>query len=183
MTIFKNLLVIILISIIPISLYSSEKTVYDFTAKSISGEKKSLSDYRGEVLLIVNVASQCGYTKQYTGLRELYKKFRDKGFNVLGFPCNQFGKQEPGSDEEILEFCQTEYNVTFPMFSKIDVNGDNAHILYKYLTGNANEDIGGHVKWNFTKFLIDKNGNVIQRFSTKVEPKDIAPAIEKAINS
>lgn len=157
--------------------------IYQFTAKTIDGEEKSLSDYKGKVLLIVNVASKCGYTKQYKGLQELYEKYKDKGFEILAFPCNQFGGQEPGTNEEIKEFCTTNYNVTFQLFDKIDVNGDNAHPLYKYLTSQKGGFITDAIKWNFTKFLVDKNGNVIERYAPQTEPASIAEKIEKLLKS
>ncbi len=157
--------------------------IYQFTAKTIDGEEKSLAEYKGKVLLIVNVASKCGFTKQYTGLQELYEKYKDKGFEILAFPCNQFGGQEPGTNEEIKEFCTSNFNVTFQLFDKIDVNGDNAHPLYKYLTSQISGFITDAIKWNFTKFLVDKKGNVIQRFAPQTEPKSIAEQIEKLLKS
>jgi glutathione peroxidase-family protein len=149
--------------------------VYVYTAKTIDGENIRLQQYEGKVLLIVNVASECGYTPQYAGLEELYKKYKDKGFEILGFPCNQFKGQEPKTNKEIKEFCTTKYGVTFPMFSKVEVNGDDALPLFQYLTGSNTDPI----KWNFEKFLIDQRGIVVQRFRSKVEPKDIDAAIAK----
>jgi glutathione peroxidase-family protein len=151
--------------------------VYIYSAKTIDGESIRLSKYEGKVLLIVNVASECGYTPQYAGLEELYKKYQDKGFEILAFPCNQFNGQEPGTNTKIKEFCSSKYGVTFPLFSKIEVNGDEALPLYQFLTGH-NEN---PVRWNFEKFLVDQNGMIVQRFRTKTEPKDIAPVIEKLL--
>ena len=154
-------------------------SVYDFTVKSIHGEDVSLSAYRGKVLLIVNVASRCGFTPQYKGLQELYDKYKDKGLVVLGFPCNQFGGQEPGTEEEIAQFCETNYGVTFPMFAKIDVNGEHAHPLYKYLCKEAPGILGTKaIKWNFTKFLVDRDGRLVRRYEPKVTPDQLAGDIE-----
>jgi glutathione peroxidase len=163
---------------------SMTKSVYDFTATSIMGLPKSLRDYEGKVLLIVNTASKCGFTPQYAGLQELYETYRDQGFEVLGFPCNQFAGQELGSTEEIKQFCQVNYGVTFPMFDKIDVNGGNTHPLFKHLKKQAPGALGiKAVKWNFTKFLVDQEGKVRERFEPNVEPADIAPAIEALLNA
>ena len=159
------------------------KSVYDFHANTIDGKDKSLSEYKGKVLLIVNVASKCGYTPQYKGLEEIYQKYHSKGFEILGFPCNQFGSQEPGSAEEIKSFCSLNYGVTFPLFEKIDVNGDNAHPLYKYLTDAKPGILGTKaIKWNFTKFLIDRNGNIFDRYASNITPDDITKDIEKLLN-
>lgn len=159
-------------------------TVYDFSAKAIDGKSRRLSDYRGKVLLVVNTASRCGFTPQYKGLEELHGKYGKQGLVVLGFPCNQFGAQEPGAESEIAEFCEMNYGVTFPMFAKIDVNGDSAHPLYKYLTNAAPGLLGTEsIKWNFTKFLIDRNGNVIKRFAPNTAPQDIAVDIERALQA
>lgn len=154
------------------------KTVHDFTVTTIMGLPQSLADYAGKVLLIVNTASQCGFTPQYAGLQALYEQYHDKGFEILGFPCNQFGKQEPGSNEDIQHFCHVNYGVTFPMFAKTDVNGEGAHPLYAYLT-NVAPDASGEkpIQWNFTKFLVDGEGRVLKRFAPNVEPADIAPEI------
>jgi glutathione peroxidase len=155
------------------------QTVYEFSAKRIDGQTESLADYKGKVLLIVNTASKCGFTPQYAGLEKLYTEFKDRGFVVLGFPCNQFGKQEPGSEQEIAAFCTSTYNVTFPMFAKIDVNGDNAHPLYKYLKSDRPGMLGSEaIKWNFTKFLIDANGKPVKRYSPQTKPEDIRADIE-----
>jgi len=149
-------------------------TIYDFEAKTIDGSTQKLDAYKGKALLIVNVASKCGFTPQYTGLEALHKKLKDRGFNVLGFPCDQFGHQEPGNEEEIRNFCSLTYDVSFPMFSKIEVNGDNAHPLYKYLKQEKPGVLGTTgIKWNFTKFLVDKNGNVVKRYAPTDKPEDI----------
>ncbi|MBO8156377.1 MAG: glutathione peroxidase [Bacillaceae bacterium] len=155
-------------------------SVYEYEAKSIDGEQKSLSDYQGKVLLIVNTASKCGFTPQYKGLQQLYDRYHDQGFEVLGFPCNQFAGQEPGTDEDIKEFCTHTYQVTFPMFAKVDVNGEGAHPLFQYLTREAPGVMGtSSIKWNFTKFLIDRNGNVVKRFAPKTEPEKIEHVIKE----
>lgn len=155
------------------------ETVYDFTVTSIMGLPKSLADYKGKVLLVVNTASKCGFTPQFAGLQALYEKYRDQGFEILGFPCNQFMNQDPGSNEEIQSFCQVNYGVTFPMFGKIDVNGADAHPLYEYLKKAAPGALGMKaIKWNFTKFLVDAQGKVVKRFEPNVEPADIASDIE-----
>ena len=160
-----------------------KKNISQITVKDIDGKPVNLSEYKGKVLLIVNVASYCGYTKQYSGLEEIYKKYNSKGFEILAFPCNQFGEQEPGTNEEIKNFCSTKFDVTFKLFDKIDVNGKDKSPLYQILTDN---DVTGKsdIKWNFEKFLIDKNGDIVSRFATKVEPtgKEITSAIEKEIN-
>jgi glutathione peroxidase len=151
-------------------------TVYDFTARAIDGSERSLSDYRGQPLLIVNVASRCGFTPQYAGLEALYRKYSDKGLVVLGFPCDQFGHQEPGDEAEIRSFCSTNYDVTFPMFAKIEVNGSDAHPLYRHLKQEATGLLGTEaIKWNFTKFLVDRNGAVVKRYA----PTDTPESIEK----
>jgi glutathione peroxidase len=144
--------------------------VYGFTMKTIDGKDKSLADYKGKVLLIVNVASFCGHTPQYQDLENLYETYKDKGFMILAFPANNFGAQEPGTNQEIKEFCDTKYHVTFDMFSKISVKGDDQHPLYRYLTNDT--DFKGDIGWNFTKFLVDRDGKVVARFATKVIPTD-----------
>jgi glutathione peroxidase len=157
-------------------------TVHEFHAKTIDGGDLPLSEYRGKVLLIVNVASQCGFTPQYAGLEKLHEKFRDRGFAVLGFPCNQFGKQEPGSESDIKSFCETRFGVTFPMFSKIEVNGANAHPLYKFLVESKPGFLGTkRIKWNFTKFLIDRSGQPLKRYSPQDKPESIEADIERAL--
>jgi len=153
-------------------------SIYDFTAKSLQGKDVSLADYRGKPMLIVNTASKCGFTPQYEGLEKLYEQHKDKGLVVLGFPCNQFGAQEPGSEAEIGAFCQANYGVTFPMFSKIDVNGPKAHPLYAYLKGEKAGILGTKsIKWNFTKFLVDRDGRVVNRFAPTTKPEDIQNAV------
>lgn len=156
--------------------------IYDFSVPSIDGDSRSLSLYRGKVLLIVNVASKCGFTPQYTGLEALYRKFSGRGFEVLGFPCDQFGHQEPGDEAEIKKFCSLTYDVTFPMFAKIKVNGDDAHPLYKFLKTEEKGILGTTaIKWNFTKFLVDKTGKVLKRYGSMDTPesidKDIVPLL------
>ena len=152
--------------------------LYDLSAKLNNGRSKNLGDYKGKVLLIVNTASQCGFTPQYKGLQELYAKYHDKGLEVLGFPCDQFGHQEPGSDDEIKSFCEVNYGVNFPLFSKIEVNGDNADPLYKWLKDEKGGLLGDAIKWNFTKFLVDKQGNVVERFAPTSTPEAIEAKIE-----
>jgi glutathione peroxidase len=156
-------------------------SVFDFSAKLNNGEEKPLADYRGKVLLIVNTASRCGNTPQYKGLEELYKKYSAQGLEILAFPCDQFGHQEPGSDAEIRSFCERNYAVTFPLFSKIEVNGDGAHPLYKYLKTEAKGLLNDKIKWNFTKFLVDREGNVLDRFAPMTKPTAIEKDIAKAL--
>lgn len=157
-------------------------SIYDFSAKTLQGKEVALADYRDKVLLIVNTASKCGFTPQYEGLEALYETMGKRGLTVLGFPCNQFGKQEPGSAEEIGAFCQMNYGVTFPMFDKIEVNGPNAHPLYDFLKSQQPGLLGTKsIKWNFTKFLVDKSGNVVGRFAPQTKPQDIEKAIEKVL--
>ncbi len=157
--------------------------IYDFKVKDIQGKDVSLEQYAGKVLLIVNVASQCGFTPQYGGLESLYKKFKDKGFVVLGFPCNQFGSQEPGSETEIKSFCETSFGVTFPLFAKIDVNGKNTHPLYEFLKKEEKGLLGTEmIKWNFTKFLVDASGNVVERFAPNTKPEDLEKDILKLLS-
>jgi len=157
-------------------------SIYDFTAKSLQGKDVPLSEYRGKPMLIVNTASKCGFTPQYEGLEKLYEQHKDKGLVVLGFPCNQFGAQEPGSEEEIGAFCQANYGVTFPMFAKIDVNGAAAHPLYNYLKGEKGGILGTrNIKWNFTKFLVNRDGQVVNRFAPTTKPEDLQNAIAAVI--
>ncbi|AMM83417.1 glutathione peroxidase [Martelella sp. AD-3] len=157
-------------------------TIYDFSAKSIDGTTVDLSDYKGHVLLIVNTASQCGFTPQYEGLEDLYRKYREQAFSVLGFPCNQFGGQEPGDEDEIDYFCKTQFDIDFPMFAKVDVNGDDAHPLFKYLKKERPGLLGsGIIKWNFTKFLIGRDGEPIKRYAPTVKPEDIQDDINDAL--
>ena len=154
--------------------------IYEFDCKNAQGNTVSLSEYRNKVLLIVNTASKCGFTPQYEGLNNLHLKYSDKDFSVLGFPCNQFGKQEPGTNQEIQEFCTINFQIEFPVLGKIDVNGPTADPLYQYLTEKKPGLLGSkNIKWNFTKFLVDQNGNVIARFAPKTKPEDI----EKKINA
>lgn len=157
-------------------------SVYKFSANTLAGEEVSLGKYQGKVLLIVNTASKCGLTPQYEGLEALYKDFEGQDLEILGFPCNQFGKQEPGGSEEIASFCLKNYGVSFPMFEKIDVNGPDAHPLYKYLKNNAKGLLGSEaIKWNFTKFLINKEGEVVGRYAPTTTPESIKADIEKLL--
>ena len=156
--------------------------VYQFEASSLTGQPVPLTDFRGKVLLIVNTASECGFTPQYAGLQTLQDTYQTRGFDVLGFPCNQFGKQEPGDAEQIGAFCESRFHVTFPMFEKIDVNGADAHPLYKWLTSEKPGLLGTQaIKWNFTKFLTDREGRVVARYSPQTEPAAIKADIEKLI--
>ncbi|CAN0621782.1 Hydroperoxy fatty acid reductase gpx1 [Burkholderia multivorans] len=156
--------------------------LYSFTAESLAGAPVSLDTYRGNVLLIVNTASECGFTPQYAGLQQLYSRFAARGFVVLGFPCNQFGKQEPGDATQIGAFCERNFGVTFPMFAKIDVKGTNAHPLYRYLTDEAPGIFGlKAIKWNFTKFLVDRQGNIVKRYAPSAKPEEIVADIEKLL--
>ncbi len=153
--------------------------VYDIVATTIDGRQQSLGDYAGKIVLVVNVASRCGFTPQYAGLEALYRRFAEKGLVVLGFPCNQFGAQEPASEAEIVKFCSANYDVSFPMFAKIEVNGENAHPLYRLLKHAAPGILGSEaIKWNFTKFLIDREGRVVKRFAPNDTPQAIAEDIE-----
>lgn len=155
------------------------QSIYDFSARSLSGEEKSLGEFRGKVLLVVNVASKCGFTPQYDGLESLYRIYGARGFAVLGFPCNQFGSQEPGSESEIANFCEANYGVSFPMFAKIDVNGAQSHPIYRFLKSAKKGLLGTEaIKWNFTKFLIDRQGEVTARFGPTTKPEELAKDIE-----
>ncbi|MGQ2979915.1 MAG: glutathione peroxidase [Polaromonas sp.] len=157
-------------------------SIYDFEAQQINGQDISLSEFRGKVLLIVNTASKCGFTPQFGGLEELHKAYAGKGLVVLGFPCNQFGSQDPGADGEIAEFCQVNYGVSFPMMGKIDVNGPAAHPLYKWLSSEAPGLLGSKsIKWNFTKFLVGKDGQVIRRYAPTDKPADLAKDVDAAL--
>ena len=164
------------------SLYAGS-SLYSFTLNSIDGKPAPLAEYKGKVVLIVNVASQCGYTPQYSALEAIYEKYKGQGFVILGFPANNFGAQEPGTNEEIKTFCSRKYSVKFPMYAKISVKGDDQAPLYAYLTRQTSPGITGDIKWNFTKFLVDKNGNVVQRFEPAVTPdsKEVTSAIEKQL--
>jgi glutathione peroxidase len=175
---------LLLASVVMTASLFGASSVHEFTLNSIDGSPAPLSAYQGKVVLIVNVASRCGFTPQYAGLESLYEKYKDRGFAILGFPANNFGSQEPGTNEEIKTFCSSKYNVTFPMYSKISVKGDDQAPLYQFLTDKqANPATGGEIQWNFTKFLVDKNGKVVARFEPKVTPEspDVAAAIEKAL--
>ena len=155
---------------------------YDFNATDISGVEHNMSEYKGKVLLVVNVASQCGFTPQYEGLEKLYETYHEKGLEILAFPCNQFRAQEPGTDKEIQNFCKVNYGVTFPIFSKIEVNGERRHPLYAFLKKEAKGILGTErIKWNFTKFLIDRDGNVIERYSSFTKPENMEKDIEKLL--
>lgn len=186
-TLGNHLLFLGVLLIMATSLFAAGKPaasgVYSFTLNSIDGKPAPLADYKGKVVLIVNVASQCGYTPQYSALESIYEKYKDQGFVILGFPANNFGAQEPGTNEEIKTFCTRKYNVTFPMYSKISVKGGDQDPLYAYLTKDTKPGISGEIKWNFTKFLIDRNGNVVQRFEPAVTPdsKDVTGAIEQQL--
>jgi glutathione peroxidase len=161
---------------------ASAATVYDYSVNTIEGTPQSLSSFKGKTVLIVNVASKCGYTPQYAGLQKLYTKYKDRGFVILGFPANNFGAQEPGTNAEIKTFCSRTYNVTFPMFSKVSVKGDDKTPLYQFLTEQSpNAATHGDIKWNFTKFLIDRDGKVVARFESAVTPE--SPDMEKAIEA
>lgn len=163
-----------------------ESTIYDFTLKTIDGEDRSLSVYRGTVTLVVNVASQCGYTGQYAGLESLYRTYKDRGFAILGFPANNFGGQEPGTNTEIRDFCTSRFDVTFDMFAKISVAGRDTHPLYRYLTSRQGKPgFTGEIRWNFTKILIDREGHVVGRFEPRIDPlsEEITAAVERALNT
>ena len=163
---------------------AASPSIYDFKVKNIDGKEVKLKQYRGNVLLVVNTASKCGYTPQYASLESTYEKYKDKKFLILGFPANNFGAQEPGSDAEIKDFCESRYKVTFPMFAKISVKGDDADPLYAYLTSKTiNPDYGGEITWNFNKFLIDRKGKIVARFSSKQTPDspEVTAAIEAAL--
>jgi glutathione peroxidase len=156
-------------------------SVYSFKVKDASGKEKALADFQGKVVLIVNTASKCGSTPQYAGLQDLYANLREKGFEILAFPCNQFGHQEPGTNEEIQQFCQVNYGVTFPVLGKLEVNGAGADPLYKYLTSQKPGPKGADIQWNFTKFLVDRNGSIVERFETDVKPETLEPKIRKIL--
>ncbi|WP_445115487.1 glutathione peroxidase [Acinetobacter sp. WZC-1] len=155
--------------------------IYQFEAELLEGENKAFADYQGKVLLIVNTASKCGFTPQFAGLEKLYEKYKDQGLEVLGFPCNQFGGQDPGSNEQIGAYCQRNYGVSFPMFAKVNVKGPEAHVIFRYLTNNSKGILGSGIKWNFTKFLINKKGEVIHRYAPTTKPESLEEDIEKAL--
>ena len=182
----KSLGFLIILSIMGFTVTeNTNDTVYQFELENIDGEPTSLSNYEGKVLLIVNTASECGYTPQYEGLQAIYEKYNDEGLVVLGFPANNFGGQEPGTDEEIKQFCKVNYEIGFPMFSKVSVKGKDIHPLFDYLTQNEGAEFSGDIKWNFEKFLVDKKGNLIHRFRSSVKPQsdELLNAIDKALNS
>jgi glutathione peroxidase len=178
--------ILMLMALLGTTLMAADKTVYDFTLNSIDGQPTSLSAFKGKVVLLVNVASRCGYTPQYTALESVYEKYKDRGFVIVGVPANNFGGQEPGSNQEIKTFCTAKYNVTFPMMAKVSVKGKDIAPLYHFLTDkSANPQTGGEIGWNFTKFLIGPDGQVIARFDSAVTPdsKEVTSAIEKALAS
>lgn len=182
----KTLSLLVILSMVTIT--AGNKTadsVYEFKPTNIDGKETSLSKYKGKVLLIVNTASECGFTPQYEGLQTLYKKYNEDGLVIMGFPANNFGGQEPGTDKEIKQFCKVNYDVTFPMFSKISVKGEDQHPLFSYLTSASNPDFKGEIKWNFEKFLINRQGKLIHRFRSDVKPQsdEISRAIQKALSS
>ena len=158
-----------------------KQNFYQFKAKSLQGKEISMEDYRGKVVLVVNTASKCGFTPQYEGLEALHRKYKDDGLEILGFPCNQFGNQEPGDEKSIAEGCLVNYGVTFQMFSKVDVNGESADPLFKYLTGELGSIFGRKVQWNFTKFLIDRNGKPVKRFAPVTKPESMDASIKKLL--
>jgi glutathione peroxidase len=173
------LLVGVIVFMTAASLYAASN-IYDFTLPLLNGKAEPLASYKGKVVLVVNVASRCGFTPQYTALEATYEKYKDQGFVIIGFPANNFGGQEPGTNEEIQKFCTGKYNVTFPVYGKVSVKGDDQTPLYNYLTKEANPALAGDIKWNFTKFLVDRNGNVVQRFESAVTPDspEVIAAIE-----
>ena len=179
----RSILSVLVLSLFFATPLFAGSSVYDFSLPSINGQPTSLSSYKGKVILLVNVASKCGFTPQYSALESLYEKYKDQGFVILGFPANNFGFQEPGTDAEIKKFCSLKYNVTFPMFSKVSVKGDDTTPLYQYLTQKANPSVTGDIKWNFTKFLVDRNGKVVARFESPVKPDspEVVEAVEKLL--
>ena len=179
---FRTYLLGVMILLMSASLFAAG-SIYDFTLNSIDGKPMPLADFKGKVILVVNVASRCGFTPQYSALEFIYEKYKDQGFVILGFPANNFGSQEPGTNAEIKKFCSAKYNVTFPMYAKVSVKGDDQTPLYKYLTESANPTVAGDIKWNFTKFLVDRNGRVVQRFEPETTPDapQVTSAIEKAL--
>ncbi len=178
----KAILLLVSIIFLQTVIAGAAESIYDITLKDIDGKDTSLKPYQGKVLLIVNVASKCGFTPQYTALEALYQKYKDQGLVVLGFPCNQFGHQEPGTDAEIKQFCSSKYNVTFPMFDKIEVNGANRHPLYVRLAGQESP-FPGNIGWNFTKFLVGRDGKILKRFNSPVKPDsaEVTQVIESAL--
>ena len=179
---FNKILFLVLLFFSSINAKENQMNIYDFNVKTIDGKEISMSKYKGKVLLIVNVASKCGFTSQYEGLEKLFEKYKNENFMVLGFPSNQFANQEPESNEKIKEFCSLTYDVKFDMFAKIDVNGENEAPLYKFLKSNQKGILGSeNIKWNFTKFLVDKNGNVVDRFASTTSPESIEKDIIKLL--
>jgi glutathione peroxidase len=178
----RNFLCVGLVVMMASSLFAAS-SIYTFTLPSIDGKPMPLADFKGKVVLMVNVASQCGYTPQYTALEALYEKYKDQGFVIVGFPANNFGAQEPGTNAEIKTFCSRKYSVTFPLYSKVSVKGGDQTALYRYLTKEANPAVAGDIKWNFTKFLVDRSGNVVERFEPAVTPdsKEVVSAVEKLL--
>ena len=178
--------IILLITLISLSItgITDMNTIYDYEVNTIDGKNILLKEYENDVLLIVNTASKCGYTPQYEGLQNLYETYKDQGLTILGFPANNFGGQEPGTNEEIAQFCQLNYGVTFPMFEKVSVRGDDIHPLFKDLTQMENSDFTGDISWNFEKFLIDRNGNLVRRFKSNVTPEsdELVTAVEQYLN-
>jgi glutathione peroxidase len=175
---------VVLLALLGATLMATEKTIYDFTLNSIDGQPTPLSSFKGKIVLLVNVASRCGYTPQYTALESIYEKYKGRGFVIVGIPANNFGGQEPGSNQEIKTFCTAKYHVTFPMMAKVSVKGSDITPLYQFLTDkNAHPDTGGEIGWNFTKFLVGPDGKVVSRFDSAVEPDSaqVTSAIEKAL--
>jgi glutathione peroxidase len=180
----RKLILILMLCVACASLSAEPKSIYDFTMRSIDGDHVSLNTYHGKVVLLVNVASKCGFTPQYAALESVYEKYKDRGLVIVGVPANNFMSQEPGTDEEIKKFCSNKYNVTFPMMSKVSVKGDDKTPLYVFLTGKETDpQFGGDIKWNFTKFLFDRNGNPVARFEPNVTPDSpqVTAAIESAL--
>jgi len=187
-SIFKLLLSSLMVAFIALKISigyaadnSTKSSIYDFKMKDIDGKMVDFSKYKGKVLLIVNVASKCGFTKQYSGLQELYLFYKNSGFEILAFPCNQFRGQEPGTNEEIKSFCTNKYDVSFPLFDKIDVNGENQSPLYSFL--KSNQDDKEDIRWNFTKFLVDKNGKIVKRYESQVTPEELDETVNKLVFS
>jgi len=179
---FRTYLLGVMILVMSASLFAAG-SIYDFMLNSIDGKPRPLADFKGKVIFVVNVASRCGFTPQYSALEFIYEKYKDQGFVILGFPANNFGSQEPGTNAEIKKFCSAKYNVTFPMYAKVSVKGDDQTPLYKYLTESANPTVAGEIKWNFTKFLVDRDGRVVRRFEPETTPDSpqVTSAIEKAL--
>ena len=179
----QSLLALGMVLTMAASLFASAPDIYSFTLPSIDGKPTPLSNFKGKVVLLVNVASRCGFTPQYSGLEALYEKYKDKGFVILGFPANNFGGQEPGTNEEIKTFCSRNYNVSFPMYAKVSVKGADQTPLYQYLTQRTDKSVAGEIKWNFTKFLVDRDGKVVRRFEPAVTPDspDVTGAIENLL--